>query len=410
MTRGLAEMGRLGEAAGGDPDTFAGLAGMGDLIVTCWHPSGRNRRAGELIARGQVARRGGRGDRPDGRGPHDRARSEGSFSPPRRRAADHRRRMYRSRRHASLRSAREPDGSAAHRRVRVWLAAALGAIALAGLRRQRHRRARRRSGSLRRTRSATSSSTRASTPTSGTRCRPCSTASRAEPQLVVELDKQLAEEQLQWERDVEPALGDSVAVIWVGQDGRATSSWATQPDDDAKLDALVEKLADEADTDYVIGELDGWTLVAERQAAIDALKAGDGELADDDGYQAALDELPDERLAFGWVRKEALPDRTPRQLELRVARRRDRGARRRRRRDVRRASTGEAGASYTSRRSTRHLPTRSCSSRSTRRASAGRPRRSRRSRACSASASTSSSRTSRARARSGSCRPRDSPR
>ena len=52
ITRGLAEMARLGEAAGGAPDTFAGLAGMGDLIVTCWHPSGRNRRAGELIARG----------------------------------------------------------------------------------------------------------------------------------------------------------------------------------------------------------------------------------------------------------------------------------------------------------------------------------------------------------------------
>ena len=40
------------EAAGADSDTFAGMAGMGDLIVTCWHPSGRNRRAGELIARG----------------------------------------------------------------------------------------------------------------------------------------------------------------------------------------------------------------------------------------------------------------------------------------------------------------------------------------------------------------------
>jgi glycerol-3-phosphate dehydrogenase (NAD(P)+) len=53
ITRGLAEMSRLGEAAGADPDTFSGLAGMGDLIVTCWHPSGRNRRAGELIARGR---------------------------------------------------------------------------------------------------------------------------------------------------------------------------------------------------------------------------------------------------------------------------------------------------------------------------------------------------------------------
>jgi glycerol-3-phosphate dehydrogenase (NAD(P)+) len=52
VTRGLAEMRRLAEAAGARPETFAGLAGMGDLIVTCWSPSGRNRRAGELIAGG----------------------------------------------------------------------------------------------------------------------------------------------------------------------------------------------------------------------------------------------------------------------------------------------------------------------------------------------------------------------
>jgi glycerol-3-phosphate dehydrogenase (NAD(P)+) len=52
VTRGLVEMARLGEACGAESDTFSGLAGMGDLIVTCWHPSGRNRRAGELIARG----------------------------------------------------------------------------------------------------------------------------------------------------------------------------------------------------------------------------------------------------------------------------------------------------------------------------------------------------------------------
>jgi glycerol-3-phosphate dehydrogenase (NAD(P)+) len=52
VARGLAEMRRLAESAGARPDTFAGLAGMGDLIVTCWSPSGRNRRAGELIAQG----------------------------------------------------------------------------------------------------------------------------------------------------------------------------------------------------------------------------------------------------------------------------------------------------------------------------------------------------------------------
>ena len=52
VTRGLAEMARLGEACGGRGETFAGLAGIGDLIVTCWSSHGRNRKAGELIARG----------------------------------------------------------------------------------------------------------------------------------------------------------------------------------------------------------------------------------------------------------------------------------------------------------------------------------------------------------------------
>ena len=52
VARGLAEMGRLAEVAGARPETFAGLAGMGDLIVTCWSKSGRNRRCGELVAQG----------------------------------------------------------------------------------------------------------------------------------------------------------------------------------------------------------------------------------------------------------------------------------------------------------------------------------------------------------------------
>ncbi|HEY6606500.1 MAG TPA: NAD(P)H-dependent glycerol-3-phosphate dehydrogenase [Gaiellaceae bacterium] len=55
ITRGLAEMARLGEASGAAPETFAGLAGMGDLNVTCYSSYGRNRRAGELIARGASA-------------------------------------------------------------------------------------------------------------------------------------------------------------------------------------------------------------------------------------------------------------------------------------------------------------------------------------------------------------------
>lgn len=52
VARGLAEMARLAVAAGGREETFSGLAGMGDLVVTCFAKSGRNRRAGELIAQG----------------------------------------------------------------------------------------------------------------------------------------------------------------------------------------------------------------------------------------------------------------------------------------------------------------------------------------------------------------------
>lgn len=52
ITRGLAEMTRLGRAAGARDATFRGLAGMGDLVATCTSRHSRNRRAGELIATG----------------------------------------------------------------------------------------------------------------------------------------------------------------------------------------------------------------------------------------------------------------------------------------------------------------------------------------------------------------------
>jgi glycerol-3-phosphate dehydrogenase (NAD(P)+) len=53
ITRGLAELTRLGVARGGDPMTFAGLAGMGDLIATCISPQSRNRHVGEQLGRGR---------------------------------------------------------------------------------------------------------------------------------------------------------------------------------------------------------------------------------------------------------------------------------------------------------------------------------------------------------------------
>jgi glycerol-3-phosphate dehydrogenase (NAD(P)+) len=52
MTRGLVEISRLGIALGSRAETFSGLAGMGDLITTCFAADGRNRRFGQMIGRG----------------------------------------------------------------------------------------------------------------------------------------------------------------------------------------------------------------------------------------------------------------------------------------------------------------------------------------------------------------------
>jgi glycerol-3-phosphate dehydrogenase (NAD(P)+) len=53
ITRGLAELTRLGVALGGRPETFMGLAGAGDLILTCTGDLSRNRRVGLLLAKGK---------------------------------------------------------------------------------------------------------------------------------------------------------------------------------------------------------------------------------------------------------------------------------------------------------------------------------------------------------------------
>jgi glycerol-3-phosphate dehydrogenase (NAD(P)+) len=54
ITRGLAEIARLGSALGADTQTFAGLAGMGDLVATCSSPLSRNRTFGEYLGRGMT--------------------------------------------------------------------------------------------------------------------------------------------------------------------------------------------------------------------------------------------------------------------------------------------------------------------------------------------------------------------
>lgn len=54
VTRGLAEMSRLGVALGGRADTFTGLSGMGDLMTTCYSPHSRNNRVGKALGEGKT--------------------------------------------------------------------------------------------------------------------------------------------------------------------------------------------------------------------------------------------------------------------------------------------------------------------------------------------------------------------
>lgn len=54
ITRGLAELTRLGTAMGGQPSTFAGLAGMGDLVATCISSLSRNRHVGFQLGQGRT--------------------------------------------------------------------------------------------------------------------------------------------------------------------------------------------------------------------------------------------------------------------------------------------------------------------------------------------------------------------
>jgi glycerol-3-phosphate dehydrogenase (NAD(P)+) len=54
ITRGLAELSRLGVAMGGKPMTFSGLAGMGDLVATCISPQSRNRHVGQELGKGRT--------------------------------------------------------------------------------------------------------------------------------------------------------------------------------------------------------------------------------------------------------------------------------------------------------------------------------------------------------------------
>ncbi len=117
VTRGLAEIRRIGRALDGRPETFSGLAGMGDLMVTCWSRHSRNRRAGRADGAGSLGRGSRARDRDDRRGADHGARSPRPRTPPRCRPAHHGGCLRSPRRRRSARDRPEPHAAKAHVRV-----------------------------------------------------------------------------------------------------------------------------------------------------------------------------------------------------------------------------------------------------------------------------------------------------
>src|SRR5918995_5035975 len=103
--------------------------------------------------------------------------------------------------------------------------------------------------------------------------------------LLAELREELGEEDIDWERDIDPALGPETAIVVL--DGENDVVGLTKPDDRAKLDALLRRLNEDGDSDYVLREIDGWTAIADTAEVLDAFERGAdaATLADDDRFQ-----------------------------------------------------------------------------------------------------------------------------
>ncbi|HYM63221.1 MAG TPA: DUF3352 domain-containing protein [Gaiellaceae bacterium] len=119
---------------------------------------------------------------------------------------------------------------------------------------------------------------------------------------------ELQQEDVDFERDIKPALGPELDIVVVGfadeSGGGASSADAVallQPNDPAKLDELLAK--DTSGTPTVKEEVEGWTVLAESQASIDRFKKmrTGGTLAGSSAYRDAMEGLPEDALARAYV-------------------------------------------------------------------------------------------------------------
>ena len=122
---------------------------------------------------------------------------------------------------------------------------------------------------------------------------------------------ELEQKDVDFEQDVKPALGPELDIVLLdlGQGGETSNPEVVallQPNDPAKLDALLEKDTDGTPT--VKEEVDGWTVLAESQASIDRFKEmrSGGTLADSGRFADAMEGLPDDALARAYVNADAI--------------------------------------------------------------------------------------------------------
>ncbi len=128
---------------------------------------------------------------------------------------------------------------------------------------------------------------------------------------LAQLKKELVKQNLDYDRDIAPALGPEVdvAVVTGPTVGKTAFAFLTKPDDADKFKQLVKKLeATSSDPSRtVVREVDGWYVAAQSTAAIDrVLNGSDKALSDNSTFNDALGKLPDEALAKAYVNGEQL--------------------------------------------------------------------------------------------------------
>jgi hypothetical protein len=113
-----------------------------------------------------------------------------------------------------------------------------------------------------------------------------------------ELKSSLNEDDVDFENDVKPALGPEVAFMgWNLHGDEPNFVVATKSPDPAKLRAL----AQDSDDPPVIGEVEGWTVAAERQADIDRVESASASLADEEPFTDAVGRAGDDPLVLAYV-------------------------------------------------------------------------------------------------------------